>query len=73
MSVCNVLSLSDGDEPGICLGDGQMEAPGVPVESGRSDTLWRMLPINEFMNFSSYRVTSNASTLLLPPPMAGTR
>ena len=66
MSVCNVLSLSDGDEPGICLGDGQMKAPGVPVESGRGDTLWRLLPMNELMNFSSHIVTSNASALLLP-------
>ena len=35
----------DGDGPGICLGDGQTEAPGVPVESGCSDELlWCMLP-----------------------------
>ena len=34
-----------GDGPGICLGDGQTEAPGVPAESGRRDALlWRMLP-----------------------------
>ena len=34
-----------GMGPGICLGDGQTEAPGVPVESGHSDVLlWRMLP-----------------------------
>ena len=32
------------DVPGICLGDAQMEVPGVPAESGRSDPLlWRML------------------------------
>ena len=31
--------------PGICLGDGQSEALGVPAESGHSDTLLRrMLP-----------------------------
>jgi len=37
--------LNDGDGPGICLGDGQMEAPGVLAESGRSDVLlWHMLP-----------------------------
>jgi len=32
-------SKGDGDGPGICLGDGQTEAPGVPAESGRSDAL----------------------------------
>ncbi len=38
-------SQGDGDGPGICLGDGQMVALGVPVESGRPDALlWRMLP-----------------------------
>jgi len=38
-------SQGSGDRPGICLGDGQTEAPGVPAESGRSDALlWRMLP-----------------------------
>ena len=35
----NVLSLKDGDGSGICLGDGQTEVPGVPVESGCSDVL----------------------------------
>ena len=39
----NALSLRNGDGPGICLGDGQMEAPGALAESGRSDTLWCML------------------------------
>ena len=33
----NVLSLRDGDGPGICLGDGQTEAPGLLAES-RHDT-----------------------------------
>ena len=34
-----------GDGPGICLGDGQTEVPGVSAEYGRSDVLlWRMLP-----------------------------
>ena len=41
----NVLSLRDGDGPGISLGDGQTETPGVPVESGHSDMLWHMLPM----------------------------
>ena len=31
-------SQENGDGPGICLGDGQAEAPGVPAESGRSGT-----------------------------------
>ena len=35
----NVRSLKNGDGPGISLGDGQTEAPGVPAESGRSDAL----------------------------------
>ena len=29
----------DGDGLGICLGDGQTEAPGVQAESGCSDVL----------------------------------
>jgi len=38
-------SQGDGDGPGICLVDGQMEALGAPAESGRSDALLRrMLP-----------------------------
>ena len=45
VGVWNVLSLRDGDGLGIYLGDGQTGAPGVSVESGRSDTLWRMLPM----------------------------
>ena len=32
-------SQGDGDGPGICLRDGQTEAPGVPTESGHSDEL----------------------------------
>jgi len=34
----------DGDGPGIFQGDGQMEAPGVPAESGHSDALLRHMP-----------------------------
>ena len=34
----------DGDGPDICQGDGQMEAPGVPAESGHSDALLRHMP-----------------------------
>ena len=38
-------SQEDGNGPGIYLGDGQTEAPGVPAESRRSDALlWCMLP-----------------------------
>ena len=38
-------SQGDGDGPGICLGDGQTEAPGVLAESGHSGALlWRILP-----------------------------
>ena len=38
-------SQEDGDGPRSCLWDGQTEAPGVPEESGCSDTLlWHMLP-----------------------------
>ena len=38
-------SQEDGDGPGICLEDGQMEAPGVPVASGCSDALLRRMLI----------------------------
>ena len=42
---CSRLISSRWDGPGSCLGDGQMEAHGVPVDSGRSYMLlWRMLP-----------------------------
>ena len=35
----------DHDGPGVCLGDGQTEAEGVPTQGGRGDALlWRMLP-----------------------------
>ena len=41
----HLKEMGIGIRPGICLGDGQMEAPGVPAESGRSDALFRhMLP-----------------------------
>ena len=43
----NVRSLRGGEGPGICLGNGQTEAPGVAEESGRSEALWRMLPMND--------------------------
>ena len=36
--------LSEGYEhggPGVCLGDGQTEAKGVPSQSGRGDALLR--------------------------------
>ena len=36
----NVIFLRDGDRPGICFGDGQMEASEVLVESRHSDMLW---------------------------------
>ena len=45
--VAEAWSSSHGDEDGsgTCLGDGLTEAPGLLVESGRSDTLLRrMLP-----------------------------
>ena len=45
VAACGSVSQGDGDRSGICLGDGQMEAPGILAESGRSDVLlWRMLP-----------------------------
>ena len=38
-------SQGDGDGPGICLGNGETEAPGALVESGCSDALLQcMLP-----------------------------
>ena len=30
--------------PGVCLGDGQMEAEGVPSQGGRGDALLRRMP-----------------------------
>ena len=41
-----VLSVGQGDDgPGVCLGDGQTEAEGVPLQSRRGDALlWRMPP-----------------------------
>ena len=43
---CGVLSEGYGhDRPGVCLGDGQTEAEGVPSQCGRGDALlWRMPP-----------------------------
>ena len=32
------------DGPGVCLGDGQMEAEGVPSQRGRGDALPRSMP-----------------------------
>ena len=41
-----LISISSGGvRPGICLGNGQKEAPRVPAESGCIYVLlWRMLP-----------------------------
>ena len=39
--------LSEGyerDGPGVCLGDGQTEAEGVPSQGGRGDALFRRMP-----------------------------
>ena len=51
MTTCLVVaagssaSQEDGAGPGICLGDGQSDAPGVSAGSGRSVALLRcMLP-----------------------------
>ena len=30
--------------PGVCLGDGQTEAKGVPLQGGRGDALLRRMP-----------------------------
>ena len=30
--------------PGVCLGDGQMDAEGVPSQDGRGDALLRRMP-----------------------------
>ena len=30
--------------PGVCLGDGQTEAEGVPAPGGRGDALLRRMP-----------------------------
>ena len=46
------LVASDGDlsegywhgGPGVCLGDGQTEAEGVPSQDGRGDALLRRMP-----------------------------
>ena len=32
------------DGPGVCLGDGQMENEGIPLEGGRGDALLRRMP-----------------------------
>ena len=40
--------LSEGyghDGPGVCLGDGQTEAEGVPSQGGRGDALLRRIPL----------------------------
>ena len=39
--------LSEGygpDGPGVCLGDGQTEAEGIPSQDGRGDALLRRMP-----------------------------
>ena len=39
--------LSEGyghDGLGVCLGDGQTEAEGLPSQGGRGDTLLRRMP-----------------------------
>ena len=37
--------LSDGHGgPGVCVGDGQTEAEGVPSHDGRGDVLLRRMP-----------------------------
>ena len=39
--------LSEGyrhDGPGVCLGDGQTEAEGIPSQGGRGDALLRRMP-----------------------------
>ena len=41
--------LSEGywhDGPGVCLGDGQTEAEGVPSQGGRDDALLRLTMID---------------------------
>ena len=40
-------ALSEGyghGGPGVCLGDGQMEAEGLPSQGGRGDALLRRMP-----------------------------
>ena len=32
------------DGPGVCLGDGQTQAEGVPSQVGRGDVLFRRMP-----------------------------
>ena len=32
--------------PGVCLGDGKMEAEGVPSQGGRDDALLHRMPQN---------------------------
>ena len=45
VAACQLASQGDGEGRGICMGDGQTEAPGVSAESGRSDALLQhMLP-----------------------------
>ena len=33
--------------PGVCLGDGQTEAEGVPSQGGRGDALLRRIPLTD--------------------------
>ena len=37
-------SLSEEYGPGVCLGDGQTKAEGVPSQGGRGDALLRRMP-----------------------------
>ena len=60
-------SQGDGDGPGIYLGDGQTEAPGVLVESGHSEALlWHILPYlswSESSCIGQRMIESNATEL----------
>ena len=54
--------LSEGyghDGPGVCLGDGQMEAEGVPSQGGRVDQLLRRMP--PYLTPGDYRIMRYAS------------
>ena len=44
--IASGVVLSEGyghDGPGVCLGDGQMEAEGVPSQGERGDALHRRI------------------------------
>ena len=44
MDQMNESEQNEHDEPGVCLGDDQTEAKGLPSQDGRVDALLRHMP-----------------------------